>query len=363
MPVFIIETEKMRHNICAVRQYAKGREIIAVLKNDAYGLGLPMMARLLHEAAIQFFAVSQATDALLLRSLYPKAKILMLNPVQNEKTLLSLLYNDIILSVSSLENAGFIQNLCGLCRLEAQVHLEVDTGMGRFGLIDTDIQAISRIYTDFPLLHPTGIFTHLYSCCNKRGSTQRQLSSFQSVLSALRQRGIHPGTSHAANSAALFLQATPPLDAVRVGSAFTGRICGKAHPALQKVGYIRSEICEIKTFPKGRTIGYGGVYKTRRSTRAAIVPIGYGCGLHMTKAQDAYRPIDALRHAVAALRCLLPSRRLNVTIGNRLLPVIGRIGMGHIIVDLKHHPYTLGEPVSIDSNLLLSGRLMQRDYI
>lgn len=363
MSVFIIEKEKIQHNISAIRQYAGTQKIIAVLKNDAYGLGLTAMARILYEKGLRSFAVTQSADALLLRALYPDAEVLMLGPVYQEKSLLDLLLNQITLTITSFESAALAEELCCLYHIIATVHIGVDTGMGRFGFPSQNNNDIVRVYTGYPHLSAEGIFTHFYDCRHKSKHTARQLHMFEDLLEKLRQQDIQPGLIHAANSAALFCQTCPTLDAVRIGSAFTGRVCGRAHPALKKVGYIKSEVCEIRCLPAGHNVGYGGMYKARKDMRIAIIPAGYGDGLHMVKAQDAYRVTDVLRYIVGALRCLRSRSRYTVAINGRQLPVVGRIGMGHIAVDLQDTPCAVGECVRLESNLLLSGRLLEKQYL
>lgn len=360
---FVIEREKVIHNTDIVKKYAGGRLIYAVLKGNAYGLGLVSMAEILNEQGINHFAVTEAEDAVALRQLFPKVEILLMAPVYEEDVLVRLIEHTVTLTVSSLENAEAVGGICRKHHLAAEAHLEVDTGMGRYGFLANDHQQIYDVYTGIPAVNVTGIYTHIYGCGRKRTCTRRQVARFKNILVYLRERGAAPGIAHVANSVTLFKFRDALFDAVRIGSAFTGRLNSKNKYNLRKVGHIEAQVGEIKEFPKGHNIGYGGVCKTHKATRAAIIPVGYAQYFCVSKIREARRFVDIVHYILSDLKRFMQNRHPTVSIRGKELPILGQVGMNHTVVDLMGQPCAVGDRVHIEINPILCGTMMQRKYV
>lgn len=362
MTTFVIERDKVIHNTGIIKKYAGNRRIYAVLKGNAYGLGLIPMANILYEQGINHFAVTEPEDALILKELFPNAEVLLMTPVYMKEAQLTLIRNRVTLTISSTENADTIAALCIQYALTAIAHIEVDTGMGRYGFLPQDARAIEGVY-DMPGIKVTGIYTHIYGCGRKKACTRGQVENFRRILARLKTAGIDPGTAHVANSVTLFKYSDVVFDAVRVGSAFTGRLSGKNKYGLQKVGHVEAEVGEIRVFPKGHNIGYGGVCKTKRDTRAAIIPVGYAQYFCVNRIREVSRFWDMLHYILADVKRFVKRQHPTVTIRGKNLPILGHVGMNHTVVDLMDVACDIGERVCIEINPILCGTMLQRKYI
>ena len=361
MTIFVVETQKVLENIRRIKEAADGRTIYAVLKSDGYGFGLVWMARTLLEQGIRHFAVSELQDAVRLRELSESAGILLLNPVQSVRELYDAADLDITLTVSSSRQAEFISHFCQERGIFARAHVEVDTGMGRYGFLPTETEAIRRVYTQLPGIKATGIYTHVYNARSRKQTTD-QITSFKNLLRDLKNARVDPGTVHMASSAVLFEYPEALFDAVRVGSAFTGRLITANRHGLQSAGVVESSVSEIRTLEKGRNIGYGGVFRVRRKTRTAVVPAGYLSGIGLERRAGLYGFRDFLLQTLCALKKLLRHERYYIRIGGANVPVLGRLGANHLIADVTGIDCGVGSTVIMDGNPMLCGNLIRVEH-
>ena len=152
------------------------------------------------------------------------------------------------------------------------------------------------------------------------------------------------------------------LDAVRIGSAFLGRVAVANKLGLKKVGYLESEISEIKTLPKGWNIGYSNTYTTKKETKVAIVPTGYAEGYHMKLSSDMLSFGNKVRDVIQAIKSLFKNTTLYVEINNKRYPILGRIGMYHVTVDITGEDFKIGEKVKMNANPLYVDSSVRRLY-
>lgn len=139
---------------------------------------------------------------------------------------------------------------------------------------------------------------------------------------------------HICNSSAALKFRDQHLDAVRIGSAFLGRIIVQNKIGLRKIAYLKTNIYEIKELEKGNNIGYSNSFKTKKKTRIAILPCGYSDGINVKVDKDMFRLVDKLRYIVHETKCLLKKQALYVKINEENCKILGRIGMCHIAVDI-----------------------------
>lgn len=312
-----IDLDAISHNFQVISEKA-GVPVMAVVKADAYGHGAVPIARHL-ESRCAFFGVSSLSEAQELRHAGIQKPILILghSPVS---TFPDLVRYDIRPAIFSLEDAEALS-------LEAQkqgkvvpFHFAVDTGMSRLGFQPTEESAdlCARI-VKLPGLEAEGIFSHFATADEEDlQKAQAQAEQFDRFCRMLADRRIEPKIRHLDNSAGI-ANFSCHYDMVRAGIILYGLYPSEDVPkhslSLQPAMSWHSRISYLKWLPAGREISYGGTYITQRDTRIATVPVGYA---------DGYR------------RSL--SGRFYVLIRGQKAPILGRVCMDQIMVDVTDIP-------------------------
>ena len=313
-----VSREILRRNARTVTDYVKTR-VIGVLKFDGYFLSIVEAAKAWQTAGVTMFAVSESWEALKLRQAGFTEDILLMAPVVDEKTLKELVEQDIILTVSSLDNARFYQ--AGGAK---RVHVKVDTGMGRFGIDYRDFESIRAVYALEGLCFE-GIYSHFAKAYEKEYKLcKRQLDLFLNVVQRLTDSGIAVGMRHISSSASALRFPETWLDAVRVGSALVDGLLCPVDVKLEKAHVCRARVMEVKRLEKGDTLGYGAVCKAKRPTKVIVVAVGQETGLGWNGSPEPVPLLDFmvyLYHQLQRYRWPTP-----VTFGGKVLPMIGRIG-------------------------------------
>ena len=150
------------------------------------------------------------------------------------------------------------------------------------------------------------------------------------------------------------------MNAVRIGSAFSGRLQISNTTGLQKVGYLESTICEIKDLKKGQRVGYSGTCKLKKNAKIAVVEAGYAEGLWVTGPKDSVRLIDKFRALKKDLFAITKDGTRYVEIKDKKYPILGRIGMKNFMIDISDSNIQVGDKVKIDINLILSNQNVER---
>lgn len=313
----IIDLDAIRHNIQEVKKRA-GVPVMAIIKADAYGHGAVEIARHLDEDCA-FFGVSSMLEALELRQADIQKPILILGytPVEAFPDAIRL---GIRPTIFHYEDALALSLVAQKLGLTAHFHFAVDTGMSRIGFQvtpeDADIcAAIARL----PGLDPEGLFSHFATAdCADLTRARRQMEQFDRFYEMLQARGVSVKIRHLDNSAGV-INFRCKYEMVRSGIVTYGMYpSDEVDPqALDLRPALRweSRITHLKTLEAGREIGYGGAYTTTAPTRVATIPVGYA---------DGYR------------RSL--SGRFYVLIRGKKAPILGRICMDQMMVDVTEIP-------------------------
>ena len=207
-----------------------------------------------------------------------------------------------------------------------------------------------------------GIFSHFSTSFYKEKWTNYQYENFINLIKKLEENEINIPIKHISNSSAFIRFPNMNLNAVRIGSAFLGRIAVANKLGLKKIGYLESEISEIKILPKGWNIGYSNTYKTKKETKVAIIPTGYAEGYHMRLENDMLSTTNKLRDVVQAIKKLFKDTKLYVEINNKKYVILGRIGMYHLTVDITGENLKIGEKVKMNANPLYVDSSVRRLY-
>ncbi len=322
-----IDTAALAANCrAAARLIPEETGFMAVVKADGYGHGALPTARAALENGATYLGVARPEEGIALRSFGIRVPILILCSAPPEYAE-QILEHDLIQTVVDLESAEAMGNRALALGGKMRVHLKADTGMGRLGTLavpgESDegscrLQALEegqRIASQ-PGLQLEGVFTHLARAdSSDLAYTRLQLQRFLDLTCGLQQRGVHVGLRHAANSAATVQVPESHLDMVRPGLMLYG-LNPLEDPLphqveLEPVMSLKARVCQTKDVEAGFCVSYGSTYKTERSTRLAVLPVGYA---------DGYR------------RCLSPGAE--VLIRGRRARVAGRICMDQTVVDL-----------------------------
>lgn len=173
---------------------------------------------------------------------------------------------------------------------------------------------------------------------------------------------IETGFLHICNSSAFLKFPKMHLNAVRIGSAFLGRLAFKNSIGLKRIAHLESKVVEIKELPKGFNIGYSNAYKTSKSTKVAIIPCGYMNGFNIQNGNDMFRLIDKIRILSNSIKAFFNKQEIYVKINGNSCKVLGRIGAYHIVCDIKQKDIKIGDKAvfSVDTRFVDSN--IRREY-
>lgn len=322
-----IDMDAILDNYRAVREKT-GTPVMAVVKADAYGHGAVQIARLL-QPECPFFGVSSVSEALELRRAGIDTPVLILGhtPVSAFPLLVGA---GIRPTIFSFEDAQELSRQAEKQGVTAPLHLAVDTGMSRIGFQATEEAArVCARIAELPHIEVEGIFSHFATADSRDLTRSRaQAALFDSFVEMLADRGVSVRLRHLNNSAGI-MNFDKHYEMVRSGIITYGMYpSDEVSPELLSLTPAlswHSRVSHVKTLPAGRQISYGGTYVTQRDTRVATVPVGYA---------DGYR------------RAL--SSRFHVLIHGKKAPILGRVCMDQMMVDVSGIPETrVNDPVTL----------------
>ena len=280
----------------------------------------------------------------------------MLRPTSEQDELRQLLQLGAILTVSSQNDAAVLNGVAQELGVQAEVHVKIDTGMGRYGFLPDELDQLLPIFRYMPGLHVTGIYTHLHSAFCSQKATIAQAEAFQGVLDQLHAADCETGMAHMLNSAGLLKYPQYAMDGVRVGSAILGRVSVRGNFGLTRIGECQATVEELRWLPKGHSCGYGAGWTAKKPTRVAVFSVGWYHGFGVEMGNDLFRFRDCLRGVLRNLRQMIFRKHITVTVNGKKCRVLGHIGMLHTCVDVTNVPCAVGDPAVFDLKpLLLKG--------
>ena len=323
-----IDLKAIAHNIKELRRITNDNaKLMAVVKANGYGHGAIEVAGCALQNGAEILGVARIEEGIQVRNAGIETPILIFGYTPPQQAA-ALMEYDLIQSVHTPLAARELSEAVASRGKKLKIHLKVDTGMGRLGLLPQDYtsknpEAVSADAIEETLaiaglkgLELEGIFTHFATAdSTDKSYAEDQLDLFMSYLNRLRRSGFEPSVRHAANSAALIDMPQSHLDMVRPGIAIYGlspsdEIINK-QVTLKPAMALKSKIIQLKEVPAGFAVSYGSTYKTQKPTTIATVPVGYADGLNR----------------------LLSSRGQMLVHGQRA-PIIGRVCMDLTMLDV-----------------------------
>jgi alanine racemase len=336
----VIDLRVVRNNLRAIKDRADGCDIIADLSANAGGMGLLPVANLLRDEGVRIFSVSDPSDAALLRKNgFTKERIMMLRSTADPNEISQLLSLGVVCTAGSYDSAVAINGLAEARRITADIQVEIDTGLGRYGFKPSELDKVAAIYRYMSSLNVIGTFTTFSASWRNKKLTMAQMEKFNEALDRIIDMGLEPGVAHAVDSAALFKYNMELMDAVRVDTALSGRVPGKPIQGLSRVGYIEAGLEEVGWFPKGHTIGAERGFTTKAPTKIAILSVGYYHGFGVDRYLVERSLFDIFRNR---------RKKAYARINGQRARVLGTVGLMHTMVDVTKVDCTVGDIALLD---------------
>lgn len=306
-----IDLRAFDRNVEAVaRRLPEGSSLIAVLKADGYGHGAVELARRCEELPVAMIATALLEESLELRRAGSRLPLLVFGALSPEQIRIAV-EEKIVIGIPGPETLAHAARVSR--EREVHVHLKLDSGMGRMGLVEDELAEAFEIIRSAPNLRVDAIYSHFATADDEHHPlTAGQQARFRTLVATLREAGLDAPLHHFANSAATMRGLVEPGDYVRVGlSLYGAEPLNEGHSALEPLMRWRTEIARLKEVPAGHAIGYGATFHTSRPSRIATLPVGYA---------DGY------------------DRRLSnlgeVLVRGRRAPVVGRVSMDLVTIDV-----------------------------
>ena len=311
-----VRPDHLRHNVAQIHHRAGGRPILAVIKNNGYGLGVAAAAQAIEkEPAIAGFAVVKLHEAATLRDSGVRKPVLCMGPL-GERDLEDALGLDIQPMVYTPVGAT-LERIAARRGRPVSLHVCVDTGIGRVGVPHREAAALLR---DLGQRRGVTIAGTMMTFTEDPEFDREQLRRFQALCDELTAAGVSLGRRHAASSFALFQTEGSFLDMVRPGMALYGVY---SEPPFRALGLmdlrpavaLRARVAYVKQLRAGDSAGYNRAYVAREDVWVATLPVGHADGLPRLAAKGG-----------------------RVRINGQLFPIVATVSASHSIVELGPEP-------------------------
>ena len=325
-----IDIGALRHNYWILKKKAAGAGVMAVVKADAYGHGAIEASKVFIEEGVSYLAVAFVNEGIELREAGIRIPILVFAR-PNEESIGIQLQNSLDVTVADSDDVTLISEVAMKLSVEARVHLNIDTGMGRLGVpIGNAIETAAMIAEQKQLAF-TGIYSHLSSSDDlDQTFTKNQNEKFIECIETINERGINSGLTHINNSGGLLGNSSGRFDMVRPGIGLYGY-----HPnpgrqdeeELIQVITLKSTVSLLRQIEKDTPVSYGQTWIAKEKTKIATIPIGYADGINRSL-----------------------SNNMEVLIGGNKYPVVGNITMDMIMANVGNSDLKVGDEVIIYGN-------------
>jgi alanine racemase len=333
-----VSLSALAENFRAIREYinpasekrAVPRKVLSIVKGNGYGHGGPQVAKALEKAGSDWFGAASAGEGMELRGIGVRKPILLLGGFWpgEEKNLLDY---DLTPAIHRCEQLAMFDSAAAKQgKKHVAIHLKVDTGMNRLGIVPGDAEFFARQLAKCPHLELNGVFTHFASSEVLNGEptgkqTRLQTEQFYGAVDRLRTLGVDTGLLHLANSAAIAARPETWADMVRPGAILYGYHPGispverrqeiESKLPLRPVMSLRARLIGLREVAAGDSVGYNASWVAKRPSRTAVLAAGYGDGLHRSLGNHGA-----------------------VTIRGHRAPIIGIVSMDVALLDVTEVP-------------------------
>jgi len=336
-----IDLNAIAHNVREIRRITDPKAgLMVAVKANAYGHGIIEVARQALKSGADALGVARINEGIRLRKAGIDAPVLVFGYTVPSEA--ARLYEfDLIQTVYSYETARMISDTASSLDIKINIHLKIDTGMGRLGLLpdsrratpaDSAVEEVKSI-AGLSNLKLEGIFTHFATAdWSDKSYAEKQFQIFLNFLDQLHKAGIKFSVKHAANSGAIIDMPKTHLDMVRAGISIYGLYpsdeIDKSRIKLLPAMSLKVRIIHLKKVPAGFMVSYGITHETKNPTTIATIPAGYGDGLSRLMSSNGYMLVHGQR-----------------------APIIGRVCMDLIMIDVGHIP-----EAKIEDEVVVFGR-------
>lgn len=334
--IVLIEARQIADNLKILKERIRV-PIMAVVKNNGYGLGLKEYALFLQRQGVSNFGVKDAREAMELRAAGISAEIYLLAPVLDIPELVRLIRADVVLSIDSAMAAGCARRAGYLAGQTPAAQIALDTGLGRYGFLPGQTEQAADAALYFRL---KGIYTHFAEPYRDVAFTKKQYARFLEQVEQLRGLGVQPPMLHCCATAGALRFPKMQMDLIRIGSGLLGRTPDAEKLGLCRVGKIGVRIAEVKELPEDWNVGYGKHARLKKPCKVGIVQAGAQAGFFVGRQEAG---IGTARYLARAARAFFGKKRHYVSIRGQKAPVLGMVGLNHLAVDLSGIPCRAGE--------------------
>ncbi|MBU5668986.1 alanine racemase [Peptoniphilus sp. MSJ-1] len=319
-----INLDNFIHNIKEIKnKISEDVQIMSIVKSDGYRLGAIPFVRESRELGVKYYGVATLSEALALRKEFEDVEILILGYTP-DYLFKSAIENNIILSLSSLENGLKLNEKAKELNKTTKVHIAFDSGMSRIGFLadEEHLDEVEKIY-NLSNLNVEGIFSHFAACEGDHDFTKNQFDKFSDFLKRLEKREVIFKYKHIANSASILFYREYDFNMVRPGIIQYGLTDAKELADsynLKEIFELKAQIASIREVKKGETVGYERNYTCDKDTKIVTIPLGYA---------DAFPRIL--------------SGKIEVLINGVRCPQVGLICMDQMMVDATDVEVKIGD--------------------
>ena len=317
-----VNLNAIENNVRRLAQIAAPAELMAMVKANAYGHGAIETSHAALRGGAKWLGVYAIGEGVELRRANIAAPILVVGPTQVEYARIGVEQN-LTLTIFSMEAARAVSDATIELNTRAHVHIKIDTGMSRLGVMPEDALDFARAVRELPNIEIEGVFTHFAMADTPdaygvvgwgKEYTRKQLERFQSVVATLENNSIALRYRHCANSPATLNLAEARFNLVRAGILLYGLDPSTEVPRpsnfISALSF-KTQVALIKAVPAGTHVSYGATFRTERPTRLAVLMVGYADGFRRK-----------------------PNNYGEVLVRGKRAPIVGRVCMDQTMIDV-----------------------------